>query len=204
MKILVLDTETTGLDILKHEIIQIGFLCFELNDDKQEIISKKEINIKPKHLELADKKALEINGFTKKKWRGSKIFDEHADEIKDLIEQADYLLGQNLIFDLRFISQSFKNINLDAPKFPKYIDTKKMASVLVSEGKLKSASMDKMCEHFKVTFEGDAHTALTDCERTLSVWNCLLKENVKYDYNSFKKPFDPYKNKEVGKKKKKL
>jgi len=47
MKILVLDTETTGLDILKHEIIQIGFLCFELNDDKQEMISKKEINIKP-------------------------------------------------------------------------------------------------------------------------------------------------------------
>jgi DNA polymerase III epsilon subunit-like protein len=200
MKILVLDTETTGLDILKHEIIQIGFLMLEVKDKEQQVLYKKEINIKPIRLETADKKALEINGFTKRKWRGSKPFEAHAEEINKAISEADYMLGQNLIFDLRFISQSFKNLSLDPPKFPKYIDTKKMGAELVKEGKMKSASMDKMCEHFQIKFEGNAHTALTDCERTLSVWNSLLKENIRYDYNSFKKPFDPYLIKEKKKK----
>lgn len=194
MKILVLDTETTGLDILKHEIIQVGFLLFEKKENEQIIISKQEINIKPKRLEMADKKALEINGFTKKKWKGSKPFEKNAQTIKDVIESADYLLGQNLIFDLKFIKQAFEEAQIKAPKFPKYIDTKKMAQPLIKEGKMKSASMDKMCEHFNVKFEGDAHTALTDCERTLSVWNCLLKENLDVEYFSFKKPYDPYKN----------
>jgi DNA polymerase III epsilon subunit-like protein len=194
MKIVVLDTETTGLSILKHEIIQIGFLELDVDDQNNEtIISGLEINIKPKRLELAEKKALEINGFTKKKWRGSKPFDFHAENIKKIIESADYLMGQNLIFDLRFIKQAYEDLEIKSPKFPKYIDTKNMAMPLVKEGKLKSASMDKMCEHFDIKFEGAAHTALTDCQRTLGVWKSLLKENMQIEYFSFKKPFDVYK-----------
>jgi DNA polymerase III epsilon subunit-like protein len=198
MKILVLDTETTGLNILKHEVIQIGFLNIELEDDNTyKILSKEQINIKPKRLELAEKRALEINGFSKKKWRGSKEFQVHAEKIRQEIESAKYLLGQNLIFDLRFIKQEFENAGLKPPKFPKYIDTKNMAAPLLREGKLKSASMDKMCEHFQIKFEGEAHTALTDCERTLSVWSKLVEqEGVKVEHFSFKKPFDPYKKKE--------
>jgi DNA polymerase III epsilon subunit-like protein len=200
MKILVLDTETTGLNILTHEIIQIGFLNINLNKDNTfEVLDKKEINIKPIRLENADKRALEINGFTKKKWRGAKEFATHAEFIREQIETADYLLGQNLIFDLRFIKQSFEDLDLKPPKFPKYIDTKKMASSLIKEGKLKSASMDKMCEHFQIKFEGQAHTALTDCERTFSVWNKLKEEKAEMEYFSFKKPFDPYNNKEKPK-----
>jgi DNA polymerase-3 subunit epsilon/CBS domain-containing protein len=198
MKILVLDTETTGLDILKHEIIQIGFIMFEIKDEKQEFLFKEQINFKPKRLEMADKIALEINGFTKSKWRGSKPFETYSEKLKDIIESSDYMLGQNLIFDLKFIKQAYENANLKVPKFPKYIDTKNMAQPLLREGKLKSASMDKMCEYYNVKFDGKAHTALTDCERTLSVWNCLKKENnIEMKYFSFKKPFEghPKKNK---------
>ena len=100
MKILVLDTETTGLDLIKHELIQIGFLFIEMNTDgTYKVLGESETNIRPLHLESADPAALNVNGFSAYKWKESKPINEHFQEIKDKIESADVLLGQNLIFD---------------------------------------------------------------------------------------------------------
>ena len=195
MKILVLDTETTGLDITKNEIIQIGFLLVEHNEDKNTILEKKQINIAPMHIETAHPVALKINGYNEKDWQGSKTIIFHLKEIREKIENADLLLGQNLIFDLRFIKQAFVNCDVAPPKFPKYFDTKSIASGLVKEGKMKSTSLDNMCKHFNILFNGAAHTALVDCERTFLVWSKLMQENKNLrnvKFYSFEDCYDPY------------
>ena len=187
MKVLALDTETTGLDIIKHEIIQVGFIWFTVEDEKIiSIDNKAEINIRPKNIKFADPFALKINGYTKEKWINSKPFIYYAKNIKTIIESADCLMGQNLMFDLRFINNAFSQLQLIPPKYPKYIDTKIIASKLVNEGKLKSSSMDNMCSHYDIKFKGKAHTALVDCERTISVWQKLIKENKETDFQYFK------------------
>ena len=193
MKILVLDTETTGLDLTNHEIIQIGFLLIEMfHDNSYKVLSESEIKIKPLHLRTADPSALSLNGFSAYDWKDSKPINEHFQDIKEKIENADVLLGQNLIFDLRFIKQAFENFNEPPPKFPPYMDTKWMATQLLNEGKLKSTSMDRMCKHFQIKFEGKAHTALVDCKRTLAVWEKLSEQVVDIPAFTFISPYDPY------------
>jgi len=194
MKILVLDTETTGLDITKHEIIQIGFLFIDMvADNTYKILSESEIKIRPLHLETAEPAALAVNGFCVFDWKDTKTIDNYFNEIRDKIEYADVLLGQNLIFDLRFIKQAFENLDVTPPKFPPYMDTKWIATQLLNEGKLKSTSMDKMCKHFNIKFEGKAHTALVDCKRTLSVWEKLTEEVKDIPAFTFVSPYDPHK-----------
>lgn len=196
MKLLVLDTETTGLDLTKHEIIQIGFLFVDISDDNRHSFSeRREINIRPLRLEEADPNALKVNNFSAYLWKDSLPFTKHVDFIKEKIESADILLGQNLIFDLKFIKQTYANLELESPKFPPYMDTKWMATQLLKEGKVKSTSMDKLCKHFNITFSGKAHTALADCERTYYVW-LKLSETVKdAPIFTFINNYDPYANK---------
>ena len=74
-------------------------------------------------------------------------------------------------------------------KFPNYADTRHMAGKLVSKGLLKSASMDNLCEHYNVKFSGRAHTALADCQRTISVWLKLLDE-TEMEFFSYENPYD--------------
>ena len=192
--ITILDTETTGLNPREHEIIEFAAISFEeKNDGSYEIVNKTKFKIKPQHIEKAQPTALEINGYEEKKWSKAKLFIEHTEKIKEIIESSDMLLGQNLIFDIRFIISEFKRCGLEPPKFPEYIDTKDMAGVLVKEGKIKRASMDFLCEHFQIKVSGRAHTALVDCERTFLVWQKLLKftDNKIFTYEN---PYDPYKS----------
>lgn len=193
MKILVLDTETTGLDITRHEIIQLGFISLFIDaNSKINLLEEKEFLISPLHLETASVEALKINGFSKDKWKKSQPFTSFASQIRYAIESSDILLGQNLIFDLRFINQSYRNFNIVPPKYPNYIDTRRMGSRLVESKIIKNASMDKMCEHFKIDSDGRAHTALVDCHRTLKVWQKMLDMNIDYELYSFKEPYDPH------------
>jgi DNA polymerase III epsilon subunit-like protein len=195
MKILFLDTETTGLDIIQHEIIQLGYILLEKSATGIDIISQKEIKFRPLHLENASMEALKINGFSAYEWKDSLPFSEYAAYIKEVIEYADIMIGQNLIFDLRFLKQAYCNLNLDIPKFPKYIDTKNMAQFLVEQKLLETTSIDKMCKYFNISFTGRAHTALADCERTMKVWQKLSDTVKEPNVFSFEMPYDPYANK---------
>lgn len=194
MVITVLDTETTGLDLNIHEIIQFAAVRFFLKDDGDILIlDKVDIKSFPKNLAAASPQALKVNGFTEAAWAGALPIEHHLGSISDFVSNSDFLLGQNLIFDLRFISKSFTENNRALPNFPHYADTKHMASKLVKEGKLKTASMDGLVEHYGIKFSGRAHTALADCHRTLNVWQRLLKE-TDMDFFTFGNPYDPFKN----------
>lgn len=196
MRITVLDTEATGLDISVHEMIQLGIIEMELKESGDlRILKEHEYKFAPKRLDKADKKALELNGFSQERWAGARRDISSILPVLDEIWQnSDFLLGQNLIFDLRYITKAYHQLGLIRPVYPKYIDTKYMGSVLVSEGFLKNSSMDNMCNFFKIKFKGKAHDALTDCRRTIDVWQQLHKYTNE-EYFSFKEPYDPYANK---------
>jgi DNA polymerase III epsilon subunit-like protein len=194
MVITVLDTETTGLDLSIHEILQFAAVRFFLKEDGDILIlDKVDIKISPKNLAAASPQALKVNGFTEAAWSGALPIEHHLGSISDFVSNSDFLLGQNLIFDLRFIEKAFVDNSRPLPKFPHYADTKHMASKLVKEGKLKTASMDGLVQHYGIKFSGRAHTALADCHRTLNVWQRLLKE-TDMDFFTYKEPYDPFKN----------
>lgn len=193
MLITAIDTETTGLDPKKHEIIQIGIVHFEISDTGNLIIQdKSEYKIRPSNIFAASPEALKINGYTQEAWLNSLPFKVCFPVLEKYFAASDHLLGQNLIFDLKFISKHYWRYGLKMPKLPKYIDTKYLGQQLVTEGKISSCSMDSMCKHFDIKFNGRAHTALADCERTIAVWEHLNKY-VENKFFTFEDPYDAFK-----------
>ena len=192
MLVTVLDTETTGLDYKQHEIIQFAAVRFSLKENCDVVILDKiDIKIKPKDILLASPQALKVNGFTEAAWQDTLPIENHLPCLESFLTNCNFLLGQNLVFDLRFIAKAFASNNKTIPKFPHYADTKHMATNLVKKGKLKSAGMDRLVEHYGIKFQGRAHTALADCHRTLSVWMQLIKE-TDMDFFTFEEPYDPF------------
>jgi DNA polymerase III epsilon subunit-like protein len=186
-----IDTETTGLDLFNHEIIDIAAVQYEFSNNDLTLLLSREHKVKPKHIEKASEVALKINGYTKRKWKKAINIEEFLPELKQIIEKSDFLVGQNLIFDYRFINKAFDQANMERPKYPMYFDTKWMADQLVHDKKLKRSSLDFLCEHYQIKFEGRAHTALADVLRTADLFKVLQKE-CEVLALSFDSPFDPY------------
>lgn len=191
MILTVLDTETTGLDSDIHEIIEIAAITYLLDKEGNRYVLKKfESKINPQQLHTASEKALEVNGFTLEKWKGAPNASEVMPDIKEIIEQSDILIGQNLIFDLNFVNEVCHRNNIDPPSFPPYIDTKSIADRLVAANWIQRSGMDYLVEHYDVKVEGRAHTALVDCERTMLVFDELLRDvNQEYDIYTFSNPY---------------
>jgi len=194
-----IDTETTGLDLFRHEVIDIAALQINWADDKFREISRFESKIKPKKIEDASAVALKINGYTKRKWKEAPNSITFLPIIRAYIETSDAVVGQNLVFDYRFINKMFESNEQDKPKWPKYADTKWMADQLVHDNKLKRSSLDFLCEHYQIPTVGRAHTALTDVLRTFELFKILLKD-TEISYLTFDKPFDPYGDSNANKK----
>lgn len=187
-----IDTETTGLDLMQHEIIEIAMMRIDV--DKSFNYGQMmcyDAKIKPQYIRRAAPQALKINGYTKAKWTKAVPRAVVAEKIREWVNESNYVVGQNLVFDYNFINQMFDRMNIERPKFPKYYDTKYMANKLVQEGKLKRTALDYLCENYNIPVIGRAHTALTDVLRTFELFK-KLKEEVKLESLSFKKPYDPF------------
>lgn len=191
MILTVLDTETTGLDADIHEIIQIATITYVVSGEGDRYVLKKyEKKINPQQLHTAQERALQINGFTIEDWKGAPNASEVMPEIKEIVEGSDILVGQNLIFDLRFINEVCHRNEIEPPDFPPYIDTKSIADRLVRANWLQRSGMDYLVEHYEVQVDGRAHTALVDCERTMAVFDELMRDvNQEYDLYTFSEPY---------------
>jgi len=188
-----IDTETTGLDLFRHEVIDIAALQISVSGDSHIEISRFESKIKPKKINEASEIALKINGYTNKKWKEAPPAISVLPLIRSYVETSEIVVGQNLVFDYRFINKMFDGEEIARPKWPKYVDTKWMAEQLVHEGKLKRSSLDFLCEHYQIPVVGRAHTALTDVLRTYELYKELSKQ-TEIVYLNFDKPYDPYEN----------
>ena len=191
MILTVIDTETTGLDLLNHEIIEIGIVQARVDPTRIIRLKRWEAKIKPRYIERASPVALKINGYSEHKWQDAISQEEAIGFIRGFVWTSELLLGQNLIFDLRFINKMFNDHGEDLLKYPVYHDTKMMAEQLVLNGKLKRSSLDYLCEHYNIHNRGRPHTALADADRTLDVYKKLLKETTAVQLSS-NNPYDPY------------
>ena len=192
MRITVFDTETTGLNHNRHEIIELAYVSYDCSDYGDRYVHDKfESKVKPQNIQNAEPEALAVNGYQENSWKNAPDFKEIHEVVCKAFEESDLLLGQNLIFDLRFFKQMCKRDNLPVPNFPPYLDSKAVADRLVKEGWLERSSMDYLCEHYKIESNGRAHTALVDCERTIKVWDKLINDiGDEYEIYTLDRPYN--------------
>ena len=193
-----LDTETTGLDLLQHEVIEVGMLRVEVDRAwNYGEIECYEAKIKPRYIKRASPQALKINGYTSQKWKKALHPHEVMKKIKYWVDSSDFIVGQNLVFDYNFINKLFDDLMMERPSYPKYYDTKHMAQGLVNDGKLKRTALDYLCESYSIPSIGRAHTALVDVFRTFELFK-KMRTDSKPAALTFNKPYNPFEDKNDG------
>lgn len=178
------DTETTGIDPFKHDIVQIaglieidGVICEEFN-----------IKCAPTNLETVSQEALDVTGLTLdeiKSWQAPgfalnqllKIFDKYIDKFN----KADRFTpcGHNSQFDLNMLQSFFRK---NGNKFGtgsyqnwKAIDTLMFVRIIDDAYPLgvENHKLGTLCEHFGISI--DAHDALSDIKATRELYSKLLR-----------------------------
>lgn len=165
-----IDIETTGLNLLTHEIIEIGCV---LTDPNLEVIEEFELKIKPEHIEDADPVSLKVNKYEKERWEDGyskeeamKIFSK---KVKDCI-----MVGHNVAFDAGFLEHAFNKMQISNTMHYHRLDTISVAwAKLHREPDLEHFSLRELCLRFGIKNE-NAHTALSDARATFELYKKLM------------------------------
>ena len=169
MKEVVLDTETTGLEVKDgHRIVEIG--CIEL--ENQFPTSKKfHYYLNPER--KVSEKALEVHGYTDEFLAQQKKFSEVCDEFLNFIENKKLII-HNAGFDLSHLNNELSLIGRKKIDKKNIIDTLELSRVKFPGSPV---NLDALCKRFRVdNSRRIKHTALMDCELLSKVYINLIDQ----------------------------
>ena len=168
MKLIFLDTETTGLNAWKygkphHEITELALIVHE---DGEEVY-RNSWKLVPRRIETADTVALEIGGFNLDVWEKEaiEVSESFLTSLCSVME-GGVVVGHNVKFDIGFLRALFKDFGVKF-KFPPELDTKTLARMVWG---FESLKMDDIRKNVSgMTCDG-AHRALKDTEDCVFIY----------------------------------
>ena len=173
LDLLFVDTETTGLDPLKHELIEVA--AIRTSPDGRNVLSIYKAKLRPTHAGDADPQALKINGYTPEEWTPEKC-ETPLNVVNQLTTLAldTMLVGHNVSFDERFLLPLFQNYNFKPPWSYHKIDTVALAYPLyLADPRLTKLSLGPLCEYFGMP--APKHNALADVTACREVFLELMQ-----------------------------
>ncbi len=180
---IILDTETTGLSAEKDRIVEIA--CVELSN----YIPTKNIFhsfINPGIKVSED--AFRVHGYSDEFLATKPKFKDVAQNFINFIKNKKLII-HNADFDLGFLNNEFKRLNLKPILKSDIVDTLQIArSKFPGVGN----SLDALCKRFKINIEArEKHSALLDCHLLSKVYIELVdKKELTLDLNSNDQNFD--------------
>ena len=169
MKEVVLDTETTGLNVKDgHRIVEIG--CIEI-DNLIPTTKKFHCYLNPER--KVSEKALEVHGYTDNFLSDKKKFNEIADDFLQFIEEKKLII-HNAEFDLSHINNELNLIGKKPILKDNVIDTLELAR---NKYPGSSISLDALCKRFRIdNSRRTKQSALIDCELLTKVYINLIDQ----------------------------
>lgn len=177
MKTIFFDCETTGVNPLKNDIIQIAGVI----EDNEKEIDNFNIRMQPFSWENIEQRALDVNKITIEQLKGFpepniaynklvSLFDKHIDKFNK--EDKFIVCGYNVKFDIDFLKEFFiKNSNMylfsyfGPVKDPMYIINYLRT---LNKVDVKSSKLVDVCEYFNIKIE-NAHDAMADIVATKEI-----------------------------------
>ena len=168
-KEIILDTETTGLDIRDgHRIVEIG--CLEIENF---IPTKKTFHCYLNPERKVSEQAFKVHGYSDEFLSKQKKFSEVVDEFLKFID-GKKLVIHNAKFDISHINNELIMVNRNKINFENVIDT-----LEISKNKFPGSqiSLDALCKRYKIDNSRRVkHTALIDCELLSKVYVNLFDQ----------------------------
>ncbi len=160
----VVDLEATGYSAQFDSIIEIG--CIKFREGKE--ISRYESLIKPPS---AIPYVVEcITGIKNEMVSNFPTFSEIARELWEYLS-GEIIVGHNINFDINFLYDNFK-VALDMQFTNDYVDTLRLARLLLPEIKSQGHGLDRLCGYFGIEIT-ERHRATADCLLTNELFHCL-------------------------------
>lgn len=166
-----IDIETTGLSLIKHEIIEIGCV---ITTPTLVAIEEFELKIKPVAIQDANLVSLKISHYDPAMWESAYTLDE-AMKIVSLRVKDCIMVGQNVAFDSGFLEYAFTKTGVINSMHYHKLDTVSIAwAKLHKEPDLEHFSLRELCLRFGIKNE-NAHTALSDARATFELYKKLME-----------------------------
>ena len=181
VKIIAFDLETTGLDVAKDEIIEIGAILFSVKENRGNMVSE-ELDVFQSLVKASKPITLEaskVNKITDEMLLNAPSCAEVLQKFKTFCDMSNCLVAHNAdSFDKRFLSAAYGKHSVPAPTQP-FLDSIKMARNIIQLPNYSLGSIAKTLKtrneiSLKVR-EDSMHRAVYDCEMLMHVFIALLR-----------------------------
>ncbi len=180
--ILLIDTEFSGFDLQRHEILQLAAVLL----DKKTLKEKKYFNsyVRPIRWQARDRKSMAVNKITLETVKG-------APSLKQAVKLFDKTFGHNVIQafyvgynDKRFLMDAYKKSGIQWKFDYHYFDLWPLFyAFLAKKNRLKSRKdfagfgLESLIRQFKIKLDGQRmHDALVDCRLEAEILRKIIKE----------------------------
>ena len=181
MKEVVLDTETTGLNVKDgHRIVEIG--CIELEN---QIPTTKKFHCYLNPERKVSDKAFEIHGYSDDFLKRQKKFKDVCDDFLNFIKEKKLII-HNAEFDIAHLNNELSLVGKNKIDKKNIIDTLDLARDKFPGSQI---NLDALCKRFRIdNSRREKHTALLDCELLSKVYiNLTDQKEPTLDFKSFEK-----------------
>ncbi len=173
------DTETTGLDSRKHEIIDLALVrvrqTWEPGQKPQfALIDEWSAKIHPEKIQSADPASLRVANYTVTGWTDAISIKEALQIFSERTDGA-IMVAHNVAFDAGFIDTALAEQSLPNKMHYHRLDTVSMAyAKLHSTPDVGRYSLAELCKHFGIVNES-AHSALSDARACFELFKKLME-----------------------------
>ena len=177
-KYIVLDTETTGLEVKQgHRVIEIGAIL--LNDRKK---SEDHFHSYLNPSRLIDEEASKVHGITNQDLEDKPSFDEIAEEFINFIEGATLVI-HNAPFDLGFLNNELQLASTIYPKIEEICEVEDSLTIARDKFPGQRNSLDALATRYDVSgYDRTFHGALLDANILADVYMQLTGGQSKFEF----------------------
>lgn len=169
-----IDLEMTGLDLSKHEILEIA--CVLVDSRTLKIVKERVWNIKPKKIDAADPQSLALINYEKIDDEVERIEIEQA--LIEFIEFAKEatLIGFNTAFDWSFLFRDLEKYHIQPVVDYHILDIQILAYLhFQNRTQPKRLSLRAVARKLKISVP-DIHGALADSRATYEIFKILSQK----------------------------
>ena len=177
-KYIVLDTETTGLEVKQgHRVIEIGAVL--LNDRKK---SEDHFHSYLNPSRLIDEEASKVHGITNQDLDDKPSFDEIAEEFINFIEGATLVI-HNAPFDIGFLNNELQLASTSYPKIEEICEVEDSLTIARDKFPGQRNSLDALATRYDVSgYDRTFHGALLDANILADVYMQLTGGQSKFEF----------------------
>jgi DNA polymerase III epsilon subunit-like protein len=181
--LVIFDTETTGVDVAQHEIMQIA--AIRLDKSTLQETDRFTSYCKVTRWENRSLESMQMTGIAEETLKDAPDMSVVLEQFERKFPQADiFLTAYNLVFDYVFLLDAYRKLGKTIPYDPHGIDIWPLAYFYwcqtpnhpINPNKPWGFSLADIASMLGIRPEGKFHDALTDCRVEAEVLRLLLKK----------------------------